>query len=44
MTNSAISLNVFSDDEIMFRDEVRKFAQSKLKPLVAEMDAKAGNG
>ena len=31
-------LNVFSDDERMLRDTVRKFAQTKVKPLAAQMD------
>ena len=31
----------FSQDEEMFRETVRKFAQNKLKPLVAQMDAQA---
>lgn len=32
-------LSIFTEDENMFREEVKKFAQAKVKPLVAEMDA-----
>lgn len=38
MSKEPTSLNIFSEDEIMFRDTVRKFAQEKLKPVVAIME------
>ena len=33
-------LTTFSDDEILFRDNVRQFANDKIRPLVKEMDEK----
>jgi alkylation response protein AidB-like acyl-CoA dehydrogenase len=33
-------LTSFSDDEIMFRDNIRQFADEKVRPLVREMDEK----
>ncbi len=33
-------LQMFSEDEQMFRETVRKFAQERVKPLVKEMDEK----
>ncbi len=33
-------LTSFTDDEIMFRDNIRQFAEEKLRPLVKEMDEK----
>jgi butyryl-CoA dehydrogenase/short/branched chain acyl-CoA dehydrogenase len=33
-------LTSFTDDEIMFRDNIRQFADEKLRPLVKEMDEK----
>src|SRR5205809_11534 len=33
-------LTSFSDDEILFRDNVRQFADDKLRPLAREMDEK----
>ncbi|BBM88211.1 acyl-CoA dehydrogenase [Candidatus Uabimicrobium amorphum] len=38
MSQLPTSLNVYSEDEMMFRDTVRKFAQNKLKPVVSEME------
>jgi butyryl-CoA dehydrogenase/short/branched chain acyl-CoA dehydrogenase len=37
---SASPLTHLSDDEILFRDNVRQFAEDKLRPLVKEMDEK----
>ncbi len=34
-------LTTFTDDEILFRDNIRQFAEDKLRPLVREMDEKA---
>ena len=31
-------LNAFSDDEILFRDNIRQFADLKIRPLVTELD------
>ena len=33
-------LTSFSEDEIMFRDNIRQFADEKVRPLVKEMDEK----
>src|SRR2546428_4062865 len=33
-------LTTFSEDEILFRDNIRQFADDKLRPLVKEMDEK----
>src|ERR1700731_4912473 len=33
-------LTTFSDDEILFRDNIRQFADEKIRPLVKEMDEK----
>jgi alkylation response protein AidB-like acyl-CoA dehydrogenase len=33
-------LTTFSDDEVLFRDNIRRFAEDKLRPLVREMDEK----
>src|SRR5437868_10183000 len=33
-------LVVLSDDEVLFRDNVRQFAEDKIRPLVREMDEK----
>jgi alkylation response protein AidB-like acyl-CoA dehydrogenase len=33
-------LTSFTDDEVMFRDNIRQFAEEKLRPLVKEMDEK----
>src|ERR1700733_6664112 len=36
----ASPLTSFSEDEIMFRDNIRQFADEKVRPLVKEMDEK----
>ena len=33
-------LNALTDDEILFRDNVRQFAEEKVRPLSKEMDEK----
>src|SRR5689334_15999841 len=33
-------LNSLTDDEILFRDNIRQFAEDKVRPLVKEMDEK----
>ena len=33
-------LTSFTEDEIMFRDNIRQFADEKVRPLVKEMDEK----
>src|ERR1700721_795796 len=33
-------LTTLSEDEILFRDNIRRFADEKLRPLVKEMDEK----
>src|SRR5579863_7092097 len=33
-------LTTFTEDEIMFRDNIRQFADEKVRPLVKEMDEK----
>src|SRR5581483_5582141 len=33
-------LTTFTDDEILFRDNIRQFAEEKVRPLVKEMDEK----
>ena len=33
-------LTSFSEDEILFRDNVRQFADDKVRPLAKEMDEK----
>src|SRR5438876_9741157 len=33
-------LTTFAEDEILFRDNIRQFAEDKLRPLVKEMDEK----
>jgi len=38
---SPTPLNALTDDEILFRDNVRQFAEDKVRPLVKEMDEKA---
>src|SRR5947207_8915494 len=35
-----VPLTSFSDDEILFRDNVRQFADEKVRPLAKEMDEK----
>src|SRR5262250_3664720 len=37
---AAVPLTTFSEDEILFRDNVRHFAEDKVRPLVKEMDEK----
>src|SRR4029077_14192804 len=37
---SPLPLTSFSEDEIMFRDNIRQFAEEKIRPLVKEMDEK----
>ena len=34
-------LTTLTEDEIMFRDNVRQFAEDKVRPLAKEMDEKA---
>ena len=34
----ATPLTVLSEDEILFRDNVRQFAEEKIRPRVREMD------
>ncbi len=36
----AAPLNSLSEDEILFRDNIRQFAEEKVRPLVKEMDEK----
>ncbi len=38
---SIAPLTAFSDDEILFRDNIRQFAEDKIRPRVKEMDEKA---
>ena len=33
-------ITVLTDDEILFRDNIRQFADEKIRPLVKEMDEK----
>jgi alkylation response protein AidB-like acyl-CoA dehydrogenase len=40
MTDSPNPLTAFTEDEILFRDNIRQFADEKLRPLVKEMDEK----
>jgi alkylation response protein AidB-like acyl-CoA dehydrogenase len=40
-TPSRSSLNSFTEDETLFRDSVRQFADEKVRPLAKEMDEKA---
>ena len=37
---SPTPLTSFTEDEIMFRDNIRQFADEKVRPLVKEMDEK----
>jgi alkylation response protein AidB-like acyl-CoA dehydrogenase len=39
-TSSPHPLTAFTEDEILFRDNIRRFADEKLRPLVKEMDEK----
>ena len=34
-------LTTLTEDEILFRDNIRQFADEKIRPLVKEMDEKA---
>jgi len=36
-----VPLNSLTDDEILFRDNIRQFAEEKVRPLAREMDEKA---
>ena len=38
---TALPLTVFCDDEIIFRDSVREFAEAQVRPLVRDMDEHA---
>jgi butyryl-CoA dehydrogenase/short/branched chain acyl-CoA dehydrogenase len=38
--SSAVPLTTLSDDELLFRENVRQFAQDKVRPLAKEMDEK----
>src|SRR5437868_13727903 len=40
LQNLASPLTSFSEDEILFRDNVRQFADEKVRPLAKEMDEK----
>jgi alkylation response protein AidB-like acyl-CoA dehydrogenase len=40
-TTAPLPLTNLTDDEILFRDNIRQFADEKLRPLVKEMDEKA---
>src|ERR1700745_3474542 len=35
-----LPLTAFSEDEVLFRDNIRQFAEDKVRPLVKEMDEK----
>jgi butyryl-CoA dehydrogenase/short/branched chain acyl-CoA dehydrogenase len=37
---SPLPLTTFTEDEILFRDNIRQFAEEKVRPLVREMDEK----
>src|SRR6266480_5141716 len=37
---SPLPLTSFTEDEILFRDNIRQFAEEKVRPLVREMDEK----
>src|ERR1700689_3820311 len=39
-TPSPTPLTSFTEDEILFRDNIRQFAEEKVRPLVKEMDEK----
>jgi len=40
LQNLASPLTSFTEDEILFRDNVRQFAEEKVRPLAKEMDEK----
>src|SRR5437899_7101866 len=39
---SPAPLTTLTEDEILFRDNIRQFADEKVRPLVKEMDEKGG--
>jgi alkylation response protein AidB-like acyl-CoA dehydrogenase len=39
-TPSSIPLTHFTEEEVLFRDNIRQFAEEKIRPLVKEMDEK----
>ncbi len=39
--NSRAPITSLTEDEVMFRDNIRQFAEEKIRPLVKEMDEKA---
>lgn len=39
--NSPAPITSLTEDEVMFRDNIRQFAEEKIRPLVKEMDEKA---
>ena len=41
MTDVRPALSTFSEDELAFRDAIRSFAESEIKPLVSKMDEEA---
>lgn len=41
LTNAALPLTMLSEEEVMFRDAVRDFAENEVAPHVSEMDEKA---
>src|SRR5947199_7808633 len=40
LQNVASPLTSFTEDEVLFRDNVRQFAEEKVRPLAREMDEK----
>jgi len=38
--SQSMPLTTFSEDETLFRDNIRQFADEKIRPLVKEMDDK----
>ena len=38
---SPVPLTSFNNDEVLFRDNIRQFAEDRLRPLVKQMDEKA---
>ena len=36
-----VALTILAEDEVLFRDSVREFAQRRIRPLVREMDEQA---
>ena len=39
-TQAPAPLTTLTEDEILFRDNIRQFAEDKVRPLVKEMDEK----